>query len=395
MYAVQLDANGGVFRVATQSQDAVWNGDNAAAGAPGDGQSWSQAANWTRGAAVDSPIVAEDHVFFVSGSMQPMIKLEAERLVSAATFNAPYTLQQGTLRVISGNVSVAEDVTATIESELMAETEHRSIRKLGLGTLLVQGNAGQTVVKEGMIGGTGTLDHLTVREGGTVAPGNAIGVLTVDNSFTMHDGARLEIQLGGNDNSDPSDPQYDELVVGGPLNVAGALEVSLFDRGAGMFDPVNGEFFSILSSADEISGSFSDVNLPDLDPGLTWEIDTADNQQLVLRVVALLDADYNADGSVDAADYIVWRDSLDETGRGLAADGTGPDGVPDGQVNDADYQLWRENFGRTIPSPEEAAAANVPEPHALSIAVFGALLTLTSRRRAEEWHRAARRTGHG
>ena len=44
---------------------------------------------------------------------------------------------------------------------------------------------------------------------------------------------------------------------------------------------------------------------------------------MVLRVAALLDGDYNVDGVVDAADYVVWRDSLDETGRGLAADGTG------------------------------------------------------------------------
>ena len=43
LYAVQLEANGGVFRVATYSQDVVWNGDNAAIGEPGDGQSWSHA----------------------------------------------------------------------------------------------------------------------------------------------------------------------------------------------------------------------------------------------------------------------------------------------------------------------------------------------------------------
>jgi glucose/arabinose dehydrogenase len=395
LYAVQLDANGGVFRVATHSQDAVWNGNDAAAGAPGDGQSWSQAANWTRGAAADTQIVAEDHVFFVSGSMQPVIKLEAERLVSAATFNAPYTLQQGTLRILSGNLAVAEDVTATIESELMAETEHRSIRKLGLGTLLIQGSAGQTVVKEGTLGGTGTLDHLTVREGGTVAPGNAIGILTVDHSFTMHDGARLEIQLGGTDNSNPLDPQYDELVVGGPLVAAGALDVSLFDRGAGTFEPVNGEFFSILSSVDEITGSFADVDLPDLAGGLVWEIDTSDSQQLVLRVVALLDGDYNADGSVDAADYVVWRNSVDETGRGLAADGTGAGGLPDGVVNDADYQLWRANFGRTIPPLDVAAAANVPEPYTVFIAAFGVLLALIRRRGGKESTAIARRIARG
>ena len=251
--------------------------------------------------------MAEDHVIFVGGSSQSIIKLEAEQLVSAATFNAPYTLQQGTLRILSGNVTVAEDVTATIESGLMAETEHRSIRKLGPGTLLVQGNAGQTVVKEGTLGGTGILAHLTVRNGGTVAPGDSIGMLTVDNSFTMHDGGRLEIQLGGTDNTDPLDPQYDQLMVGGSFNAAGVLYVLLFDLGAGIFEPVNGEFFSILSAAGETSGSFDELNLPELAAGLVWEIDTSDRQSMVLRVAAQLDGDFNVDGVVDAADYVVAR----------------------------------------------------------------------------------------
>jgi hypothetical protein len=395
LYAVQLDAYGGVFRIATHSQDAVWNGDSAAAGAPGDGQSWSQGANWTRGAAVDSLVVAEDHVVFASGSSQPIIKLESERLVSAATFNAPYTLAEGTLRVLSGNVTVAEDVTATIESTLMGETEHRSIRKLGPGALLVHGNAGQTVVKEGTLGGNGMLDHLTVRHGGTVAPGDSIGVLTIENSFTMHDGARLEIQLGGTDNSNPLETQYDQLVVGGPVNAAGILDVTLFDLGSGPFQPVNGEFFNVLSAEGEISGSFGEMNLPELAAGLAWEVDTSNRQSLVLRVAALLDGDYNVNGIVDAADYVVWRNSVDASGRGLAADGTGAGGVPDGVVDDADYQLWRANFGKTVPPPVDASIVNVPEPVSSTFVALGALVALTRRRSATEWCLAGRRIGRG
>ena len=178
-------------------------------------------------------------------------------------------------------------------------------------------------------------------------------------------------------------------------SLLGALDVTLFDRGSGLFEPVNGEFFSILSAAGEISGSFGEINLPELPAGLVWEIDTSDPQSMVLRIAALLDGDFNADGVVDAADYVVWRDSLDETGRGLAADGTGSDGLPDGVVNDADYQLWRANFGATVPPPEEAAAANVPEPHAARIAALGAVLALTWRRSARELCPVGRRIARG
>lgn len=50
--------------------------------------------------------------------------------------------------------------------------------------------------------------------------------------------------------------------------------------------------------------------------------------------------DYNRDGTVNLADYPVWRNSLGATGDGLAADGNG-DGVVDG----GDYDHWKANFG--------------------------------------------------
>ena len=50
--------------------------------------------------------------------------------------------------------------------------------------------------------------------------------------------------------------------------------------------------------------------------------------------------DYNLDGLVDAADYTVWRDSLNQTGVDLDADGD-----LDGAVDQDDFQVWREHFG--------------------------------------------------
>lgn len=50
--------------------------------------------------------------------------------------------------------------------------------------------------------------------------------------------------------------------------------------------------------------------------------------------------DYNDDGTVDAGDYTVWRDSYGTTNP--QADGSG-----NGTVDDADYDLWKEHFGET------------------------------------------------
>jgi hypothetical protein len=74
--------------------------------------------------------------------------------------------------------------------------------------------------------------------------------------------------------------------------------------------------------------------------------------------------DFNDDGTVDAADYVVWRKGLGTT------------------YTQADYDLWRTHFGQTAGSgavgyPLGASAeplpAIIPEPSAVSIMLIGIL----------------------
>jgi hypothetical protein len=65
--------------------------------------------------------------------------------------------------------------------------------------------------------------------------------------------------------------------------------------------------------------------------------------------------DFNHNGTVDAADYVMWRDGLATT------------------YTLADYDLWRANFGdtasgATLPDP---SSAPVPEPATLTMLVLG------------------------
>lgn len=84
-----------------------------------------------------------------------------------------------------------------------------------------------------------------------------------------------------------------------------------------------------------------------------------------------LPGDYNYDGTVDAADYVVWRDSLGKSGSGLPADGD-----RNQQVDANDYAVWKANFGRIAAG---AAASNslrsetVPEPQLASLALQSAI----------------------
>ena len=63
--------------------------------------------------------------------------------------------------------------------------------------------------------------------------------------------------------------------------------------------------------------------------------------------------DYNDNGIVDAADYVLWRKTVGNTGEGLKADSNN-----DNVINDDDYTAWRQNFGHTgLSTPPGSGAA--------------------------------------
>jgi hypothetical protein len=78
-----------------------------------------------------------------------------------------------------------------------------------------------------------------------------------------------------------------------------------------------------------------------------------------------LQGDYNGDGTVDAADYTVWRDTLN------SSDDLRADGNDNGTVDGADYGIWKTHFGESANVGLSATSAAVPEP------ASGALLLLT------------------
>ncbi|TWT31093.1 Autotransporter-associated beta strand repeat protein [Posidoniimonas corsicana] len=93
--------------------------------------------------------------------------------------------------------------------------------------------------------------------------------------------------------------------------------------------------------------------------GQAWDIQTTANWTGGDTVFANLDqvtfndsavvggpqaGDFNSDGSVDAADYTIWRDNLGQSDDALNGNGTGD---ASGNVVQADYDLWRDNYGQT------------------------------------------------
>ena len=105
-----------------------------------------------------------------------------------------------------------------------------------------------------------------------------------------------------------------------------------------------------------IAGGFSSIVLPNL-PGLAW--DTSQLDAGSLRVV--IPGDFNQDGAVDAADYIVWR-------KGIP-----PSNTP------TDYNLWHTRFGESLTGGSGASSGVVPEPTSLALLLFATPFALLRR----------------
>jgi cytochrome c peroxidase len=95
-----------------------------------------------------------------------------------------------------------------------------------------------------------------------------------------------------------------------------------------------------------------------------------------------LPGDYNGDGVVDSADYIVWRKSFGDTTL-LVADGNN-----DHHVDNLDYDVWRQNVGKTWQSLATGSGGGlggsaVPEPSAVALVALASFCTLARRRRRD------------
>lgn len=95
----------------------------------------------------------------------------------------------------------------------------------------------------------------------------------------------------------------------------------------------------------------------------------------------ILAGDFNNDGKVDAADYIVWRNNLgdaDETNINHHGDGLNG-------VDEADFDVWKQHFGQSsTTSPGESSIAEplaaIPEP-ATNMMLSSTIVGISLRRR--------------
>lgn len=120
---------------------------------------------------------------------------------------------------------------------------------------------------------TGDLDNY-----GIVSPGTSTGTISISGTYTEYtteeEKSLLEMELGGTEAG-----EFDQLQIAGAANFSGIIKVSLIDP----FMPVLGDTFPIITYTSR-TGTFSEVYLPDLGPGLEFEL-SYDADMVELTVV--------------------------------------------------------------------------------------------------------------
>lgn len=178
------------------------------------------------------------------------------------------TWRVGGLNTDATNAASFQGTTALIKEgagvwTLTGASTHTGATTVNDGTLAVNGsfNGSPVTVAGGALGGSGVIAGaaVTVNAGGTFAPGNPLGTLTISNNVTLAVGSTTVVRV---QHSPPANSAAD---ISGTFVENGTLTVT--DLGAGGF--AAGDRFQLFS-AGIYSGMFADFVLPSLDTNLVW-----------------------------------------------------------------------------------------------------------------------------
>jgi hypothetical protein len=178
------------------------------------------------------------------------------------------------------------------------------------------------------------------------------GTLAISGDYVQLASGSLTLALSGSALADATIQIVDEAELAGTLIVESAT---------GFMPTVDAEF-ELLAALGGVTGEFDDVSLPPLPSGLTWDL-SYEATAVLLKIASALPGDYNGDGLVNAADYVVWRK------QNATQDG---------------YNTWRDNFGNMLSGSGAARGERsngaVPEASAAMLSIIAAAGLLILRR---------------
>jgi hypothetical protein len=133
-----------------------------------------------------------------------------------------------------------------------------------------------TVTNGGWLEGVGIIGGaVTVNAGGTLAPGNPLGFLTISNNLTLAAGGTTWFCV------QHSPPTNSLVLVSGTLTEGGSLIVT----NTGGMALAGGDSFNVFT-AGSVAGGFAGVTLPPLPAGLGWNTNGLSASGVLSVVVA-------------------------------------------------------------------------------------------------------------
>ncbi len=210
-----------------------------------------------------------------------------DRQLTAASIEGSGRFLLGRNRLTVGGDNRSTEVSGTFEDGGAGAGTGGGLTKIGTGTLLLNGtntytgatevNGGKLVVGDAAhaaarvagpvnvnagatLGGFGTVGSTVVANGGTIAPGNSVGTLTVDGDLRLDAGSTYLVE------ADPDSSASDRIAVTGAATLGGAV-VHIGPEGSF----ASTRSYTILT-AGSLRGSFGSVasNYAFLDPTLTY-----------------------------------------------------------------------------------------------------------------------------
>ncbi|MEX2316782.1 MAG: hypothetical protein WD669_06500 [Pirellulales bacterium] len=248
-----------------------------------------------------------------------------------------------------------------------------------VGTLINNGriegtSPTQNIEINGTLGGSGLLKNVQINA--THTPGESTAIVPLEGAYTINNfGTKLIMEIGGL----APGTGHDQLLSTDPGNLItigtnnSTLEISLING----YVPVIGDTFTLMSTAGSIAGLFQHEILPEVE-GLEFDV-IYNPHNVILAVVedTLLVGDYNGDGTVNAADYTVWRN---HSRQSFTLTNESPVAQTPGVVDREDFVFWKANYGNQILSGAAAQSSAVPEPTTMTAASVLLLIALWCRR---------------
>jgi autotransporter-associated beta strand protein len=274
--------------------------------------------------AASSPITINNTMVTKTASTLVM-----SEFAKPVTWAGPWTLAAGT-----STLDLRANVDTTISGIVSGADGTSALTKISSGKLTISGTntyAGGTTISAGTLELSGAPAKLGT--GNVTATGTGT-LLAIDSGVTNAIGDSSTLSLGG----------FATMTLGSGVN--DKISTLILD---GVQQPAGTYGSSQSGAVNKRDVYFSGTGILTVGP-------------------SILAGDYNNDGVVNAADYVVWRKNVGQPSQSLPNDTTGV------IVGQAQYNLWRSNFGGTTSLPGSGAleiGSTIPEPSSVALLTLG------------------------